>query len=152
MKSHGKWAIALLALGACGGPTMTEEDSGTEVDSGTSLDAGAIDSGTNRDSGSTGAIAPIIRTVTWTHGSPCDNHNRPLTITTTVEDPDTPSSSLVFSGYVGGCTGMLDAATSTVSCNGTSPTIAFIHVEDEGMRADDQAVNIGYCVDGSQTF
>ncbi len=165
IESPHSWTCApcvigmMLALAACGGPASAP-DSGPSVDSGTAMrDAGTMldgsaarDGGSGRDGGSSGGNAPIIRMIVWTHGTPCGNRNRAVTIEATVEDADTPATDLVFSGYVGGCTGALDAATSTVSCNGTSPTIAFVHVEDEGGRADDQAVNIEYCVDGSREF
>lgn len=116
-------------------------------------DAGATDAGARVDAGPPrGTMPPIIRSVSWTHGTPCTNRDRMLTVTTTVEDPDTAPSALRFSGEVYGCTGALDAATSTVTCRGTSTSIAYVRVTDEGGRFDEQGVNVPYCDDGSTSF
>jgi len=164
MRTQALWLplACMLALCACGDDDGADRDSGTAIDAATPVDAGGSDSGAPpdggtieppRDSGSTsGGAAPVIRMVSWVHGAPCGSHDRTVTITITADDPDSAPTALLFSGNVGGCTGALDAATSTVTCRGTSATIAFIHVEDEAGHADDEAVNIQYCEDGSQSF
>ena len=166
MRAPATVLVVLLACGCGDDDVAGTSDAHAGVDGSTTADAAAShDAGSPPDAGGMtdvgprvdtgprgGTMPPVIRSVSWVHGSPCTNRDRMVTITTTVEDPDTAPGSLRFSGEVYGCTGALDAAMSAVTCRGTSTTIAYVRVTDEGGRFDEEGVNIHYCEDGSATF
>lgn len=122
--------------------------SGCGDDSGTAGSGGGAGSG---GSGGDAGVAPTITMVAWETTPTCSGASD-YTVTVSVTDPDTNARDLVFSGSVGGCTGSLDAAVSTINCPNVAPYPGTVMVtDDDGNESTPVAFDIGVCESSSCT-
>lgn len=171
MRRIGKLSLiigATLALAiACDDDDDGDEDASVEVDAGPGddedagaddedagadgEDAGPGDAGT--DAGGGGGAAPVIMEVSWEAAEGCTNFTASdVDITVTVSDSDTPAGMLTFSGSAAGCTGAIDAATSTINCPNAAPYPSSVTVTDPEGNSDTASFTFGQCDTGSTTF
>jgi hypothetical protein len=105
------------------------------------------------DEGSGGAGPPDLVQITWEHAQPCMSPQaRDVTVTITVDDPDTPTDQLSFVGGIAGCDGEIDAAVSVLSCTGSSNHVGAVTITDPQGGSDDGAFTVIVCQDGSQDY
>ena len=90
--------------------------------------------GGSAGSGGLGGVeAPVITMVAWAPDGSCSRGTPgDYTVTITATDADSDPSSLQYDGSVLGCSGQLDAETSTVSCPNAAPYGGMAVVEDDG--------------------
>jgi hypothetical protein len=140
--SNDSTAADTAADTTAAGTTAAEDDTSATATADTS------DSG-----GSAGVQPPVLMQIAWEHAQPCQNpQEREVTVTVTVEDPDTPPSDLAFSGGIAGCDGEIDAAVSVLVCSGASNHVGAVTVTDPQGGSTDGAFNVIVCVDGTADF
>ena len=103
------------------------------------------------DEGSSGGsgdgVMPTITMVAWAAAANCTNSEQSdVVVTVTATDPDTAAGDLIYSGSVGGCTGGIVAAVSTISCPNVSPYPGTVMVSDpDGNDSVPVAFTVGVC-------
>jgi hypothetical protein len=104
-------------------------------------------------SGGMGGEAPVITMVAWAPVGSCSMGTAgDYTVTVTATDADSDPMDLVYEGSVGGCTGAIDAATSTITCPNAAPYNGSVVVEDgDGNASAPAAFTIGICETSSTT-
>jgi len=109
--------------------------------------------GGDTDGGGGGGESPVISRVEWDSGGGCSAGTRgDVAITVTATDADTPAGDLTFSGSVGGCTGTIDAATTTLSCPHAAPYSGSVTVTDPEANSDTANFSFGPCDVGGADF
>lgn len=141
---------------ASAGSGDASADSGAPTDDGGPSSDGADDPDTTAgdeapdSSDGAGAGPPAIVEIAWEHAQPCQSpQGREVTVTVTVEDPDTPRGELAFSGGIAGCEGKIDGAVSTLTCEGSSNHVGAVTVMDARGGSDDGAFTVIVCQDGT---
>lgn len=128
---------SVLALSGCG------SDEGSAGSGGSA--------GTGGSAGGGGTAAPEITMVAWETAASCSGATD-YTVTVTAADPDTDPGDLIYSGSVGGCTGALDGAVSTINCPNVAPYPGTVMVSDpDGNESVPVAFDIGVCETSSCT-
>jgi hypothetical protein len=131
------------------GGSTTEDASSTSDDPATSSGSGATSS--SGDTSSSGP--PVLVQIVWEHAQPCMSPQaREVTVTVTVEDPDTPADQLSFAGGIAGCDGEIDAAISTLTCTGSSNHVGAVTITDPEGGSDDGAFTVIVCQDGAEEY
>jgi hypothetical protein len=127
-----RWIMALVLAGA-----FTLVGCGDEGSSG----------GSGGSGGSGDGVTPAITMVAWAAASNCTNGElSDVVVTVTATDPDTAPGDLIYSGSVGGCTGAIDAAVSTISCPNVAPYPGTVMVSDpDGNDSVPVAFTVGVC-------
>ena len=117
-------------------------------DSETSGTGGSAGSG-----GMNGGEAPVITMVAWAPDGACaPGTPGDYTVTISATDVDSDPSEFLYDGSVLGCTGQLDAATSTVSCPNAAPYGGTAVVEDgDGNVSVPLEFTIAVCATDSAT-
>lgn len=94
-----------------------------------------------------GGEAPVITAITWAPDGPCSLGTfGSYTVTITAMDPE--GDPLTYDGSVLGCTGALEAETSTVSCPNAAPYGGVAVVED---NRGNVSVPVEFIVDVCET-
>ena len=102
------------------------------------------------DAGKTPAVAPTINSISWATSTPCTGGTTSTyTITWDVDDPDTASDNLTYSGSIGGCSGTVTSNPDTITCPNFAPYTGTLTVTDDTGLADSQSITIGVCSTGS---
>lgn len=144
---------SVLMLGGCGdddGVPGTGGSAGT----GGSDGGGGGSAGQGGTAGTSGSAAPAITRVDWAPVGDCSSGVRTdYTVTVSATDSDSAASELIYSGSVSGCTGQIDAETSTLSCPNVAPYGGMASVQDaDGNRSASVEFTIGVCDTGSLTL
>jgi hypothetical protein len=91
--------------------------------------------------------------VAWEDAANCASNVRSdVVITVTATDPDTDPGDLIYSGMVGGCDGLINAAVSRVSCPNVTTYPSNVTVADpDGNSSTQVAFDVPVCATGSCT-
>jgi hypothetical protein len=137
------------AIGAFGCGSDDENGSGGAGGSGGTAGTG----GEGGTGGMNGTERPQITMVAWAPVGSCNpGVQSDYTVTVTATDPDSLPGDLVYDGSVSGCTGQIDAATSTIRCPNAAPYSGSAVVEDgDGNVSVPVNFTIGVCETGSVT-
>lgn len=101
--------------------------------------------------GGGGTAPPTITMVAWATTATCAGPTD-YTVTVTASDPDTDAGDLTYSGSVGGCTGALDDAVSTINCPNVALYPGDVIVSDpDGNDSAPVAFDIDVCETSSCT-
>jgi hypothetical protein len=96
------------------------------------------------------ADGPTIMTVAWTHAAGCVAGTAgDVTIVVTAIDPNDPQTDLTVAGTVSGCTGSIDAFSSTVNCPNAAAANGSLSVSDPEPHTAMATFTIMPCMDGS---
>ena len=118
---------AALVAGGCGDSDSNGGNGGSAGMAG----GGGGPGGSAGGGGMGGDEAPVITMIAWAPDGACAlGTPGDYTVTITATDADSDPSSLEYDGSVLGCTGQIDAATSTVSCPNAAPYGGTAVVED----------------------
>jgi len=110
------------------------------------------DSGGAAGSGGGNGAAPAIMDVAWTANPDCtQGASSDVEIVVTASDQDSNPGDLVYSGSVSGCTGGIDAATSTINCPNVSPYPGTVMVTDPEGNDTTVTFEVPICESGSCT-
>lgn len=114
---------------------------------------GCGDSGSAGSGGSGAGSAPTITMVAWAAAAGCvTSEFSDVVVTITAIDADTDAGDLIYSGSVGGCTGPINAAVSTISCPNVAPYPGTVMVSDpDGNQSTPVAFSVGICETDSCT-
>jgi hypothetical protein len=110
--------------------------------------------GSDSDSGSNGGNGadPEITDVAWTAAAACSQGvSSDVEIVVTASDPDSNPADLVYRGDVSGCTGAIDAATSTINCPNVLPYPGTVVVTDPEGHDSTVTFRVPVCASGSCT-
>jgi hypothetical protein len=89
--------------------------------------------------------------IAWATSATCDGATD-YTVTVTATDADTDVGELTYNGSVGGCTGAIDDAVSTINCPNVAPYPGTVMVSDpDGNESGPVAFDIGVCETSSCT-
>ncbi|MEC7525635.1 MAG: hypothetical protein VYE22_37480 [Myxococcota bacterium] len=131
---------------------VADMDTGVpDLDSGLPpADTGVPDMDTGvADTGVPEPVAPVIDRVEWMPMGSCSTGvPSGFRITVSVTDPDTPAGMLTFTGSATGCTGSIDAATSTLTCPNAAPYPSMVTVTDPEGGRDQASFTFGPCETG----
>jgi hypothetical protein len=138
-----------LTLVGCGDDGNSGGSAGS---GGTGGSAGSAGMGGGGGTGG-GTQPPVITMVAWEDAANCAiNVRSDVLITVTATDPDTDAGDLTYSGSVGGCTGAIDAAVSTISCPNLVGYPGSVTVADPDGNSSAQVVfDVPVCATGSCT-
>ncbi|HSN83903.1 MAG TPA: hypothetical protein VLS88_15080 [Polyangiales bacterium] len=97
--------------------------------------------------GTTGTEPPEITMVAWEPDGSCSiGVASDYIVTVTATDPDSDPMDLIYDGSVGGCSGQIDGAVSTISCPNAAPYNGTVVVEDgDGNVSIPVNFTIGVC-------
>lgn len=142
------------AVTDAGRDTPAELDAPAETDAPTETDAPAetdapTDAPVAVDAPVPVGEPPVITRIAWATDPACvASSPTDYTVDFTVTDADTAAGMLTFSGSVGGCTGMLNAASVTIRCPNLAPYGGTVTVRDPEGNADTAMFTIAPCTDG----
>jgi hypothetical protein len=145
-------ATSTISAGSGDATSGTPTDGGDPSSGGDDNDPDSTGDGDGPGSSDgAGGGPPEIVQIAWEHAQPCQSPQmREVTVTVTVDDPDTAEGELSFSGGIAGCDGEIDAAVSTLVCEGSSNHVGAVTVTDARGGSDDGAFTVIVCQDGTR--
>jgi hypothetical protein len=144
-----RFGIVLLLIGAIGAFGCGSDEEGSGGAGGTAGTGGT--GGAGGTGGMDGNEPPQITMVAWAPAGSCSpGVQSDYTVTVTATDPDSPAGDLMYDGSVSGCSGQVDAATSTVRCPNAASYGGSVVVEDgDGNVSIPVSFTIDVCEAGS---